>query len=130
MFDESNALSKINKIQNDRKRQNDRTTSYQRNQVLKIVQTDKTGPTSPRVIPRCPVLNARSLIKPDALPALYADLKCNEIDICCISETWLKPVIPNYLVCPDGYSIVKKIELIAEAKLQLFAETIAKGIEF
>ena len=51
---------------------------------------NKPGPSVPKQIPRCAVLNARSLAKPDACPALYADLKSNNIDVCCISETWLK----------------------------------------
>ena len=54
------------------------------------------------------MLNARSLAKTDALPALYADVNCNDIDTCCISETWLKLTIPDHLVCPDGYSIMRK----------------------
>ena len=54
------------------------------------------------------VLNARSIVKPDAFPALCADSKCNNIGVCCISETWLKPTIPNSLICPPNFSIIRK----------------------
>ena len=91
-----------------RRKKHARTIPHQRDRVLKFVQIDKTALNLPRIIPRCLVLNARSLVKPDALPALYADLKCNDIDICCISETWLKPIIPDHLVCPAGFSIIRK----------------------
>jgi hypothetical protein len=60
--------------------------------------------SKPRQIPKCLVLNARSLVKPDAYPALYAELNCNNIDLCFISET----AIPSSLICPPGYGIARK----------------------
>ena len=54
------------------------------------------------------MLNARSLVKPDAYSALHAELNGNDIDLCFISETWLHSAIPNSLICPPGYSIARK----------------------
>ena len=30
------------------------------------------------------------------------------IDVCCITETWLKPTIPSSLLCPPNFSIIRK----------------------
>ena len=65
-------------------------------------------PSKPRQIPKCLVLNARSLAKPDAYPSLYAELNSNCIDLCFISETWLHSAISSSLICPPGYSIFRK----------------------
>ena len=54
---------------------------------LSRVNVTRQGPSKPKQIPQCLVLNARSIVKPDAYPALYAELKSNNIDVCCISET-------------------------------------------
>jgi exonuclease III len=54
------------------------------------------------------VLNARSLVKPDVYPALYAELNTNNIDLCFISETWLHSAIPSSLICPPGYGIARE----------------------
>ena len=72
------------------------------------------GPTPPKVIPKCMVINARSLAKPGATSALYADLHSNKIDICFVSETWLNNKIPSHLICPDGYTISRKIVQMKE----------------
>ena len=61
-----------------------------------------------RQIPKCLVLNARSLAKPEAYPALYAELNSNNIDLCFISETWLHSAIPSSLICPPRYCIARK----------------------
>ena len=53
---------------------------------LKFVEIEK-GATAPRSVPKCIVLNARSLAKVDAAPALQTELICNKIDICFISES-------------------------------------------
>ena len=47
------------------------------------------SPSKPKIIPKCLVMNARSLAKPDTLPALHCELKTQKADICCVSETWL-----------------------------------------
>ena len=52
------------------------------------------GPTIPKYVPVCMVINARSLAKVDAVPALFAELKHNNVDICIVSETWLNGTIP------------------------------------
>lgn len=70
--------------------------------------SDKQGPTSPKIVPKCMVLNARSLAKPDAASALYAELTSNLIDICFVSETWLNDRIPTHLICPVGYMLLRK----------------------
>jgi hypothetical protein len=64
--------------------------------------------SKPRQIPKCLVLNARSLVKPDVYPALYAELNSNNIDLCFISETWLHSAIPSSLICPPGYGIARE----------------------
>ena len=50
-------------------------------------------------------------MKPDAYPALYAELKSNNIDVCCISETWLNPTIASSLICPPEFCIIRKDRL-------------------
>ena len=75
--------------------------------TLRPIQVNKAASSS-HLIPCFLVLNARSIVKPDAFPALCADIMSNNIDICCISETWLKPTIPNSLICPPNFSIIRK----------------------
>lgn len=65
-------------------------------------------PTVPKIIPKVLVLNARSLAKPDALPALYAELTSKNIDICVVSETWLNNNIQTQLITPQGYIVHRK----------------------
>ena len=43
-------------------------------------------PTSPRIVPKCMILDARSLAKPDAALALDAELSSNKMDICFVSR--------------------------------------------
>ena len=54
------------------------------------------------------VINARSLVKPDAAAALYTESCTNKIDLCFVSETWLNSKVASSLICPDGYRIVRK----------------------
>ena len=54
------------------------------------------------------VINARSLAKPDAAPALYAELHSKKVDICFVSETLLNKNIPSHMICPDGYILLRK----------------------
>ena len=65
-------------------------------------------PTPRKIVPKCLIINARSLAKPDAAAALHSELSTNNIDICFVSETWLNPNIPTHLVCPQGYVMVRK----------------------
>ena len=44
-------------------------------------------PTAAKIVPRCLILNARSIVRPNAVPALHAELIAKNIDICFISET-------------------------------------------
>ena len=64
--------------------------------------------SKPRQIPKCLVLNAGSLAKPEGYPALYAKLNSNNIDLCFISEMWLHSAIPSSLICTPGYCIARK----------------------
>ena len=41
----------------------------------------------------------------------YAELKSNNIDVCCISETWLNPTIASSLICPPEFCIIRKDRL-------------------
>ena len=75
---------------------------------LITMKISKRGPTLPRIIPSCMVINARSLVKPDAAAALYTELCINKIDLCFVSETWLNSKVALSLICPDGYLIVRK----------------------
>ena len=70
---------------------------------LRYVNIVGREPSKPQQIPQCLVLNARSIVKPDAFSALFAEIKTNNnIDICCISETWLHYIVCNSQVCPSG----------------------------
>ena len=73
----------------------------------------KPGPPSAKLIPKCLVLNARSLVKPDAASALCTEVTTNKIDVCFISETWLNSNVPSNLICPDGYALIRKDRLDA-----------------
>ena len=67
----------------------------------------KRGPPPTKAIPKCLVINARSLAKPDALSALYTEIISINIDICFVSETWLRDNISSELICPKGYGILR-----------------------
>ena len=84
-----------------------RNKSTNLSRSLISVKIEKT-PTTPRVVPKCMVINARSLVKADAAPALYAELSSNNIDLCFVSEYWLNKKILSHLICPDGYVMVRK----------------------
>ena len=66
----------------------------------------KRGPPSTKAIPKCLVINARSLAKPDAPSAFYTEMISTNIDICFVSETWLHSNISSKLICPNGYGIL------------------------
>ena len=85
-----------------------RTEVNLRPRTLKSIEVKKFGPTEPKLIPRFIVFYARYVVKPDAFPALCADLKCNNIEVCCISQTWLRQAVPSYLISPTGFCIVRK----------------------
>ena len=57
------------------------------------------------------IILKQSIVKPDAYPALYAELNCHNIDLCCISKTWLHPTISSSLLCPPGFHIIRKDRL-------------------
>ena len=101
-------LNKIPVRITPRTRQNSYTKSLRHCNNLRPIQVNKIAPSQPRLIPCCSVLNARSIAEPDAFPALGADIKSNNIDVCCITETWLKPTIPSSLLCPPNFSIIRK----------------------
>ena len=84
-----------------------RNKSTNLSRSLISVKIEKT-PTAPKVVPKCMVINARSLVKADAAPALYAELSSNNIDLCFVSESWLNKKILSHLICPDGYVMVRK----------------------
>ncbi len=84
--------------------------SIRRRNVCNLISVNvsKPGPPLAKVIPKCLVLNARSLAKPDAASALCTEVITNKINVCFISETWLKGRILSSLICPDGYILVRK----------------------
>lgn len=75
---------------------------------LVTINTTKSGPTLPKITPTCMVINARSLVKPDAAISLSTDLYTNKIDLCFVSETLLNKRVSSSLVCPEGYCIITK----------------------
>ena len=81
------------------------------NRVLKNVKISKPNPSRTRIIPRCMIINSRSLVIADAATALHTDLATNKVHICIVSETWLKKDVPSHLVCPLGYTIARKDRL-------------------
>ena len=80
----------------------------QPNTNLNAINPTKNGPPAPKIIPKCMVINTRSLFKPQAAFALSIELSAWEIDICFVCETWLNNTIPSSLICPNNYSIVRK----------------------
>ena len=83
---------------------------------------------SPRLqdYPKCLIVNAVSLAKPDAASALIAELSTNNVDICKISETWLAKKIWSSLICPNGYTFLRKgsdhLAVMVTPRLQAKAE--------
>ena len=75
---------------------------------MKTIYAEKSGPSVAKQIPVFVVLNARSAAKPDASAALYADLKSKNVDVCCITEIWLKGSHMDHLICPQGFTILRK----------------------
>ena len=67
----------------------------------------KHGPPPTKAIPKYLVINARSLAKPNAPSAFYTEMISNNIDICCVSETWLHDNISSELICLNGYGILR-----------------------
>ena len=85
-----------------------RIANSKRNTNLIQVKILKPGPPVSTIIPKCLVINARSIAKPDAAPALNAELITNNVDICINSETWLTEKIQSSLICSNGCVIVRK----------------------
>ena len=82
-----------------------RTRADEQKRVLSSVQSTKCA-SVPRITPTCLVLikkNIRSLVKNFAREELQSELMINSIDLCCLSETWLRSDIDSSLVTPDGY---------------------------
>ena len=106
-------------IQNLHLRSGSLDSSLFRNTTNLIRIPITSSPSKPKIIPKCLVMNARSLAKPDALPALHCELKTQKADICCVSETWLNQSIPTHLICPKAFLfyartglVVKVVELL------------------
>ena len=75
---------------------------------LIAIKISKSGPPKRQIIPSCMVINARSVAKADAAPALHAELHSKNIDICFISETLLTARVSSNLVCSNGYTMLRK----------------------
>ena len=78
-----------------------------REQVLSFVPSTRCA-SLPRVTPMCLVLNIRSLLKSFAREEIQNELMSNSIDLCWLSETWLREDIDSSLVTPDGYFMLRK----------------------
>ena len=85
-----------------------RIANNKRNTNLIQVKILRPAPPVSTIIPKCLVNNARSIAKPDASPALNAELIINNVDTCIIWETWLTEKIQSSLICPNGYVIVRE----------------------
>ena len=68
----------------------------------------RSGSPVSKITPRCLIINARSVAKPDVASALNAEIGTNNVDICIISETWLTEKIQSSLICPNGYTFLRK----------------------
>ena len=84
-----------------------RTRADERKRVLSSVQSTNCA-SLPRITPTCLVLNIRSLVKNFAREELQSELISNSIDLCCLSETWLRSDMDSSLVTPDGYLMLRK----------------------
>ena len=84
----------------------------ERPRTLSIVKINK-GPTAPKIVPKCMVLNARCLAKPDAVPALYTELSNNNIDT----------VFPRIIAWGDDYFFPTK-------RSRLFERAIISNIAY
>ena len=51
------------------------------------------------------VFNARSLC--NKLDELHLFLHEQNVDVCCVSETWLTAAVPDSLICPSNYTIFR-----------------------
>ena len=84
-----------------------RTRADERKRVLSSVQSTNCA-SLPKITPTCLVLNIRSLVKNFAREELQSELISNSIDLCCLSETWLRSDMDSSLVTPDGYLMLRK----------------------
>ena len=89
---------------------------------LRPIQGNKAASSPPRLIPSFLVLNARSTVKPDALPALCAGIKCCYVDVCCISETWLNRL---YLTLSFVHQIFPSSERIQQTVVEVVSRSYA-----
>ena len=78
----------------------------ERPRTLSIVKINE-GPTAPKIVPKCMVLNARYLAKSDAAPALYTELSNNNIDT----------VIPPIIAGGDEYFFPTKRSRLFEGAI-------------
>ena len=88
-----------------------RSPRYQqtiRPRVLTNVNINKSGPPRRRIVAVGLVLNPRSSVKPVASAALHLELTNNNVNFCIITETWLKPAISSHVMCPNGFSMIRK----------------------
>ncbi len=70
-----------------------------------LVSISKPGPPVSKITPKCLVINARSIAKPNAASVLNAELSTNDVDICIISESRLTEKIQSSLICPMAISL-------------------------
>ena len=84
-----------------------RTRADKRKRVHSSVQLTNCA-SLPRITPACLVLNIRSLVKNFAREELQIELINNSIDLCCLSETWLRSDMDSSFVTPDGYLMLRK----------------------
>ena len=39
---------------------------------------------------------------------MYLELNSHNVDLGIVTETWLKSTIPSQVVCPDGFTVIRK----------------------
>ena len=103
-----NNLIEVPILNHENRRLNNRNTRGRNAHNLIPIRLSKSGPSPAKVTPKCLVLNARSLVKPDAASSLCTEVTTNKIDVCFISETWLNSNVLSSLICPDGYALIRK----------------------
>ena len=84
IFGTGDCVSNIRIVHSRRSIRPTRKTTQAKKRLCTLTSVNISKSSSiPRIVPKCLVINARSLVKPDAVSTLYAELAPN------VSETWL-----------------------------------------
>jgi len=71
------------------------------------------------------ILNARSVCnKVDELQIFLYD---QNVDVCCVTETWLTCDVPNTLFCPKGYTVFRHDRSTPGGGVAIFVKTVIRS---